>query len=182
MTDTPFTPSSKNSRSIGCLTIIVIIILLAAIGGVMKHCEEQEQTKNNEAITDNKSKAIPSRIFLKPLVLKEIGKLKPEWEDIQMDQRTGDNIRLTLMYKHESYPSYWDAELDTKLIARAVLKTLIKRGNNPYEEHIGILVFAYKKVKGETGADLFQDLGYTTYNWNHDQLNYKESNTPSFLK
>jgi hypothetical protein len=73
------------------------------------------------------------------------------------------------MYKNDP-ASLSVVENDTKQIGRKIIKMLMARGTNPRDELLGIYVNAYKYEKGETGANLTQSYGETSYDRSIDQL------------
>jgi hypothetical protein len=54
------------------------------------------------------------------------------------------------------------------------LKALVAAGHKPTTEDITIIVFAQKPVNGETGTDMVEPYGSTSYDSVHDQLRFKD--------
>jgi hypothetical protein len=105
-------------------------------------------------------------------VMQAVGKPSGKWQEIRFDEIKKDNVRATILYK-QMPSSLHEVELDTKSVARAILKVLVAQGRNPRAEWIGVFVHAHKPERGETGASVVRVFGRTMYNFNNDQLEFK---------
>ena len=100
-------------------------------------------------------------------------KLKPSWERIELEEKKPTDFRLTLSYKPDVLiTTRSTVETDTKQVARAVLAELVKQGRKPAGEHITLNVFARQSMRGETGKELVRLFGFTSYDYNTDQLEF----------
>jgi hypothetical protein len=104
------------------------------------------------------------------LVLAQIGRQSPKWQEIRFDNdNSAKSYALTISYRRT--PSgYGEVEVDTKRVARAVLRTLVANGRNPHAKWISVFVRGQQPETGETGADLVRMFGETHYDFNDDQL------------
>jgi len=99
-------------------------------------------------------------------------KTSPKWSGIQVDEASGNDYTLVLLYK--AMPSsQLEVEHDTKAVMQAVLNELVKQGRNPAKEHIFVTVRAHKPEKGATGQSVVRVFGRSVYDYNNDSITYK---------
>lgn len=98
-------------------------------------------------------------------------KRQPKWESVQVQRARADDYSLIIWYR--AMPDgYAEVERDTKLVARAMLKTLVDAGIKPAEQRISIFTRGRKHEKGETGQPVTRVFGRTAYDWTNDQLSF----------
>ena len=110
--------------------------------------------------------------IFKDQVIKKIGHLPSEWNQITFDEIGHRLVRVTLVYRHMP-SSLEQVKNDAHRIARAVLKVLLDNGRNPQQEMIAVFVHGQIPERGETGANMVRYFGKTMYDYNTDQLTFK---------
>jgi hypothetical protein len=118
--------------------------------------------------------ASPEQRAFKEHVRNAIGTLPMDWSQVIFDEIGQQSIRLTLVYRN-SPSNLEQVQTDTQRIARSVLKVLIDSGRNPRREMITVFVHGQIPEKGETGASLVRSFGRTMYDYNNDQLTFKQA-------
>ncbi|MDR3527982.1 MAG: tetratricopeptide repeat protein [Rhizomicrobium sp.] len=105
-----------------------------------------------------------------------------DWRSIRTDKLSHDAMgytsEFTLIYKELPGPD--EVEADTKAIARAVLKQIVKMQKPSGDQSIWMSVCAIQDgLHGETGKPLVNPLGCTNYTSDNDQLSFDPNeNTP----
>src|SRR5262249_9761087 len=69
----------------------------------------------------------------------------------------------------------------TKIIARAVVSDLVKRGRAPAKENVFLYISAMRRMDGETGAPLVNWYGNTVYDYGKDELSYTACSSKSWF-
>jgi hypothetical protein len=97
---------------------------------------------------------------------------KPAWLPVRVKTVDARNYDFALDYK--SIPANIETvEGDSKIIVRAMLKTLTAAGHNPADEWINIHVWAEMPGgTGETGKPLIRVFGMSSYNYNTDRIDF----------
>ena len=108
----------------------------------------------------------------KEIFTKELGQLKPKWNDVEILESPKNSYRIAINYKESSnIRGYAEISDDTKSVARTALKTLVAMGHNPSQEWTTVFVHAYQPAGvGETGTPLTRKLGRSKYDFNSDQI------------
>jgi hypothetical protein len=104
-----------------------------------------------------------------------------DWQSIEIAEATDKSFMLKLWYRDRASVEPGLPEADTRRIARVVLHALVEHGHVPTRENINVMVNAMQHELGETGAALVSWYGYTTYNYNNDQLDYKACSKSSWF-
>jgi hypothetical protein len=108
---------------------------------------------------------------------------KARWEGV--DAKFEENgFTLTIWYREDPFSGMDPIgiiEYDTKFVVRAVIKELISRGYHPDEQNIKIHAFAMRHITGETGKQLVQEYGFSSYNKYTDSIDFKKCNPASWL-
>lgn len=100
--------------------------------------------------------------------------MRPDWKGIRIDKATAHHFAFVLVYNREP-AGYAQVELDTKTIARAMLRALVDSGRHPSDEGITVFVWAQQEgLRGETGKPLVRVFGDTSYDYNTDQLKFEK--------
>ena len=68
-------------------------------------------------------------------VVAGLGKSNPKWSGLQVDEASGSNYKLVLIYG-EMPTGQAEVERDTRRVAQAALHQLVKQGRKPAQEHI----------------------------------------------
>jgi hypothetical protein len=142
--------------------VIFVLWLLGTIGN-----------KNGGSSNSSDAPAEASAVSLqmKESIKKALGGFRGYWKSVEVDDSIGYGVTIT--YK-KSFSDYAVVEGEVKLVARIVLKDLVKSGHNPKEETITIFVYAYQDAgKGETGAPLVRRLGKAMYDPLNDTIGYE---------
>lgn len=69
------------------------------------------------------------------------------------------------------------ARADMEGVARAILAKLVSEGHQPANEQTNMTITAWQRTHGETGKELYFDLGNVHYDYNDDQLKYGSKTT-----
>ena len=105
-------------------------------------------------------------------VVAGLGKSNPKWSGLQVDEASGSNYKLVLIYG-EMPTGQAEVERDTRRVAQAALHQLVKQGRKPAQEHIFVTVRAHKPETGATGQSLVRVFGRAVYDYNNDSIQYK---------
>jgi len=141
-----------SDKRIGCLALVIVfgaVLALVSIFGSPLESSPDEVRQMREALSHMT--------------------LHQNWESITVSQK--DRYAVTLNYKNT--PLLGEPEIDTKLVARAVITELLKEGKRPARDFIMFFVYAQRPVVGETGENMVEVYGSTRYDPNTDQLIYE---------
>jgi hypothetical protein len=97
--------------------------------------------------------------------------LHPGWRQIKINEITNNNCDVTILYR--TNPGAFQAEEDTKTVARLVLAEMVREGGSPAKDLSNLSVTALQDgLFGETGQPLVRPFGMTNYSYNYDRLEY----------
>jgi len=99
-------------------------------------------------------------------------KRSPKWDRVEVQRAKADDYALVIWYKRAP-ANYAEVERDTKVLARAVLKTLSAAGMRPAEDRINVFTRGRMAETGETGKQLVRVFGRASYDYNNDQLDFE---------
>ena len=105
-------------------------------------------------------------------VVAGLGQSSSKWAGIQVDEATGSNYKLVLLYG-EMPAGQAEVERDTRRVAQAAVDQLVKQGRKPAQEHIFVTVRAHKLETGATGQSLVRVFGRAVYDYTNDSIQYK---------
>lgn len=101
-------------------------------------------------------------------------KPSPKWSEVEVVNAAKGNYSLYIWYQRRP-DGFAEVERDTKIVARAMLKSLIDAGQKPAEEWTSVFVRGGEKITGETGQPLVRTFGRTAYDFNSDSLNFSRA-------
>lgn len=105
-------------------------------------------------------------------VAASLGISSPKWSGLQVDEASGSNYKLVLVYG-EMPTGQAEVERDTRRVAQAALDQLVKQGRKPARERIFVTVRAHMPETGATGQSLVRVFGRAVYDYNNDSIQYK---------
>jgi hypothetical protein len=101
-------------------------------------------------------------------------KLAPTWERIEVQRAKADDYALIVWYK-KSPGTLAAVEQDTTIVARALLRELVKVGTLPRASPLYVVVRGRKAETGETGKQLVRLYGVSRYDSVSDQIAFERN-------
>jgi len=150
---------------------IALLVTVALVGSCVIGSGNREGNRVAEKLTDLAT--------VKPAIDKI--PRRQSWQEVEIKEADGRSYSLTLWYRDGAIVMRGEPEVDTLVVARAVLAALVHAGHQPARESVNVWVSAMQHVRGETGAALVNWFGNTSYNYNTDQLIYKACGPGSWL-
>ena len=147
--------------------IVIIILAVMALVFLLGQAREQTPAQSNRAAQQEAAAAE----FVN--AVSAAVKSSPKWSGIQADEAGGSDYKLTLLYG-DMPSNQAEVERDTRAVAHAALKELLRQGRQPAQEHIFLTVRAHKAEIGATGQPLTRVFGRAVYDYNNDSIQYKK--------
>lgn len=139
-----------------------------------KHCRfllDKEKRFECYGLTNKRPKAGQHRSDAYQLVTRAIAviKMKPNWERLEIKRASNADYSIVIWYKFTPRGAEV-VEVDTKLVARAILNEIIASGIDPKKSYVGVYVRGYKKNAGLSNSRRISRFGRTHYDFKSGQF------------
>ena len=149
-----------------------VVLIAVAVFALVWLAATFSPTGSKASLADAKANGGAVAEFQKAVVT-GLGQSSPKWSGLQVDEAGGSNYKLVLLYR-EMPTGQAEVKRDTRRVAEAALKELVRQGRQPAKEHIFLTVRAHKPEKGATGQDVVRVFGRAVYDYNNDTIEYEE--------